>query len=231
MRSGQNIWTGLSSVVQRPVLRTANQQVSNDTRHRFHRRLIGIVLVLIGLFGSPSVGLAGPIIVETEDTGGSGGMGLSAQGSGSIEQVDGAPLGPQLTVNQRTAVRLFNEVFVQQKPDVCALLMTANAVNHTPAGDFEGPAGFEQYVAEVWSTYPDAAFAIDEGVVDGDLVTLNWTISGQASDGAGQVGGTATLRFEEHMITESWIEYADAAPAGQVEPNAAPETCPPCREP
>ncbi len=208
MRSGHHFRTGLANVVQHPVLRIANQQASHSTRYRFHRRLTCLVFVLFGLIGSPGIASAGPIIVETEDTGGGAGV--------------------LLTANQRVAARLFDEVFAQQQPDVCVLLMAANAVNHTPAGDFEGPAGFEAYAAGVWAAHPGATFTIDAGVANGDLVTLRWTISDQASDGAGQVGGTAILRFEQHMIAESWIEYGDAAPSAS---NVAPELCPPCREP
>ncbi len=109
--------------------------------------------------------------------------------------------------------------------------MTANAVNHTPAGDFDGPAGFEQYVAGIWNAYPDATFAIDDGVTDGDLVTLHWTIGGAQAEATGHLDGLAILRFEQDMIAESWIAYGNLAPAGQIEPNTAPEICPPCREP
>ncbi len=37
-------------------------------------------------------------------------------------------------------------------------------------------------------------------------------------------------RFEGDMIAKSWIEYADT-PVKRVDPNVAPEPCPPCREP
>ncbi|MEJ7902227.1 MAG: nuclear transport factor 2 family protein [Thermomicrobiales bacterium] len=211
MRPGLNLRTALSNVVEHSAVRTANQQASDYTRYRFHRRLICIVFVLTGLIGSPGLASAGPLIVETEDTGG---------GAGVVP-----------TANQRVAARLFDEVFAQRKPDVCVLLMAATAVNHTPAGDFEGPAGFEQYVAEVWAAYPEATFAIDAGVTDGDLVTLTWTIGGQQADATGHLNGLAILRFEQHMIAESWIEYGASAPGEQVEPNVAPEICPPCREP
>ncbi len=205
MRKGQSTWNAISNVVQHPVLRTANQQASGYTRYLFHRRLICIVFVLIGLIGSPGLASAGPLIVETEDTGG---------GAGVV-----------LTANQRVAARLFNEVFSQRKPDVCALLMAANAVNHTPMGDFHGPAGFEQYAAEVWKAYPGATFGTDAGVADGDLVTLHWTISDQLE-------GLAVLRFEQNMIAESWIEYGSIGTAEEVAVTpAAPEICPPCREP
>ncbi len=206
MRKARFFFGNRSNVVSRQAPRAGSRKPSDSTRYVFHRRLICIVFVLIGLIGSPGLASAGPIIVESEDAGGGGAM-------------------PPEVLYQLMAARLFDEVFLRQTPEVCALLMSATAVTHTPAGDFAGPAGFEQYVAEVWTTYPNASFAIDEGVTDGDLVTLHWTLGGQR---AAQLDGLAILRFEQNMIAESWIEYAEAAP---VAPNVAPELCPPCREP
>ncbi|MBA3377584.1 MAG: ester cyclase [Chloroflexia bacterium] len=206
MRREQPFWTGLSNVVQHRVMRTANMQASDYTRFVFHRRLICVMFILVGLIGSPGIASAGPVIVETVDTGG---------GAGVV-----------LTTNQRVAARLFDEVFSQQKPDVCVLLMAANAINHTPGGDVEGPAGFEQYAAEVWTAYPEATFVIDDGVTDGDLVTLRWSIGGEQ---AAPLEGLAILRFEQNMIAESWIQY-DGVEQAEVTP-AVPEICPPCREP
>lgn len=208
MREGSVFFSGRSNVMQRQTTRSGNGAPTSVFSRGFHRRLIWIVFVLIGLTGSPGLASAGPIIVETVDTGGAAGA--------------------LLTANQRVAARLFDEVFAQQQPDVCVLLMAANAVNHTPAGDFDGPAGFERYVAEVWTAYPDATFAIDDGVTDGDRVTLHWSLGGTPAD---QLEGLAILRFEQHMIAESWIAYSSATPAEPVEPNVAPELCPPCREP
>jgi len=208
MREGSVFFSGRSNVMQRQTTRSGNWAPTSVFSRGFHRRLICIVFVLIGLTGSPSLASAGPIIVETVDTGGAAGA--------------------LLTANQRVAARLFDEVFAQQQPDVCVLLMAANAITHTAAGDFAGPAGFEQYVAEVWTAYPEATFAIDAGVTDGDRVTLHWSLGGTPAD---QLEGLAILRFEQHMIAESWIAYSSATPTEPVEPNVAPELCPPCREP
>jgi len=208
MREGSVFFSGRSNVMQRQTTRSGNGAPTSVFSRGFHRRLICIVFVLIGLIGSPGFASAGPIIVETVDTGGGAGV--------------------LLTANQRVAARLFDEVFSQQQPDVCVLLMAANAITHTPAGDFAGPAGFEQYVAEVWTANPEATFAIDAGVTDGDRVTLHWSLGGTPAD---QLEGLAILRFEQDMIAESWIAYSSATPAEPVEPNVAPDLCPPCREP
>jgi predicted SnoaL-like aldol condensation-catalyzing enzyme len=195
---------------------TARRQASTSIRYLVHRRLVWIAFVLVGLIGAPGIASAAPPIVEAADTGGSGGA-TSAE-----------------TQNQQVAARLFDEVFSQQKPDVCVLLMSANAINHTPAGDFVGPAGFERYVAELWTAYPDATFAADDGHTGGGLVTMHWTLRGSETNGSGQLNGFAILRFEQNTIAESWFSYGGQAPAEseQVEVTpTAPEICPPCREP
>ncbi len=208
MRPGFTLHIGVWKRLLGPLLLPGDQIAAAHARRVFHRRLTCIVFVVVGLVGSPGLASAGPVIVETEDTGG---------GAGVV-----------LTANQRTADRLFDEVFTRQTPDVCALLMVANAVTHTPAGDFHGPTGFEQYVAGFWTDYPDAEFAIDAGIAHDDQVTLHWKITGEQTN---RLDGLAILRFEQGMIAESWIEYADTAPADRVDPNVAPELCPPCREP
>ena len=215
MRPGHNVSTGLSFVMRHSSQETVRGHASGSIRYLVHRRLVCIAFVLVGLIGAQGIASAAPPVVEAEDTGGSGGA-ISAE-----------------TQNQYVAARLFNEVFSQQKPDVCVLLMSANAINHTPAGDFEGPAGFEQYVAELWTAYPDATLAVGESIADGDRVTANWTLSGSQASDAGQVNGRATFRFEQNMIAESWIVYGsqELVSTGQDEVTPVPEICPPCREP
>lgn len=205
----QRSWTAHSKLVQHWMVQNANHMPVNHTNFLFRQHLMCLALVLIGLVGFFGTVAAGPIIVENEDSGGSGGVGL--------------------TTNQQVAARLFDEVFVQQQPGVCALLMTSSAVTHTPAGDFEGPDGFERYVAELWITYPNATFAVDEGVADGNLMTFRWSINGEQ---AIHLEGLTILRFEQSMITESWFDYDSAASTeqGMVTPGI-PEICPPCREP
>ncbi|MDQ3653464.1 MAG: ester cyclase, partial [Chloroflexota bacterium] len=179
MRKGIIIFSDRSHVMQRQIPRPGNGATNGLFSLGFLRALAMTMFILTGLIGSPGLASAGPIIVETEDTGGGAGV--------------------LLTANQRVAARLFDEVFSQRKPDVCVLLMAANAVNHTPVGDFDGPAGFEQYVAGVWNAYPDATVAIDDGVTDGDLVTLHWTIGGAQAEATGHLDGLAILRFEQDM--------------------------------
>ena len=166
MRPGHNVSTDLSFVMRHSSQETVRGHASGSIRYLVHRRLVCIAFVLVGLIGAPGIASAAPPVVEAEDTGGSGGA-ISAE-----------------TQNQYVAARLFNEVFSQQKPDVCVLLMSANAINHTPAGDFVGPAGFERYVAELWTAYPASAASSAVSVASTECVEPTGITTGQPVAGS-----------------------------------------------
>ena len=222
MRKGRNIGIYRSNVVQRQVMRHGKVAYFAHAKSRYHRWLTCFAFI-IGLAGAPGFALAGPpISAPTEDTG-------------------GGPTWPEDMINEQVAVRLFDEVFTQKKTGVSRQLMAANAINHTPTGDFEGPVGFELYVAEVWSAFPDATFVIDDGFTGDDLVTLRWSMTGRHLEAFGehaatgvpvQLEGLAILRFEQNMIAESWLQYDRLSLVEQIEaPPVAPENCPPCQTP
>jgi len=70
MRKARFFFGNRSNVVSRQAPRAGSRNPSDSTRYVFHRRLICIVFVIIGLIGSPGLASAGPIIVESEDAGG-----------------------------------------------------------------------------------------------------------------------------------------------------------------
>jgi predicted ester cyclase len=81
----------------------------------------------------------------------------------------------------------------------------AAAISPTPAGDFEGPAGFERCAAEAWRAFPDATFTIVEHGATNDQVWLRWTMTGRhldrfgdnpATGGNVRIEGLAMFRFE-----------------------------------
>jgi predicted ester cyclase len=119
--------------------------------------------------------------------------------------------------------------------------MTAEAVNHTAAGEFVGPEGFELFVADVWQAFPDAAFTIDATHADADMLTMRWTMAGHhqgnfmdhaATGTPVSLQGMAIFRFERGMIAETWIQYDRMSLLDQVtKPANSPVICPPCEEP
>lgn len=150
--------------------------------------------------------------------------------------------GGSVTAIQELAVdRLFNDVLSQETPEVCALLMATGAITHTPAGDFTGPTGFERYVIEAWSAFPDATFIIDDQASNGNQVAINWTLRGRHLESLGdqpatgalvQLQGLAIVLFEDAMITESWLQYDRLSLVDQIASSQdVPPICPPCELP
>jgi predicted ester cyclase len=185
--------------------------------------LLCIAILIVGLAGTTGTGFAGPAIVENADTG-------------------GGATWPAEMRNQQAVGRLFQEVFTEKKPDVCMQIMAANALNHTPDGVFEGPDGFERFVATVWDAFPTASFAIDDMHEVNEMVTIRWSMAGThlgdfqglAATGAPIVlEGIALFSFDEHKISASWIQYDRLSLTGQIgsyDP-IVPVICPPCETP
>jgi predicted ester cyclase len=177
------------------------------------------LVMIVALMGLPGNAAAAPLRAPMEDDGGS------------------TILPPDLG-NQQVAFRLFADVLAGKQYEVCPLLMAATAITHTPAGNFEGPAGFEKHAADAWGAFPDATFVIDESIPGADLVTLRWTMTGRHLDafggwsatGAGvRLEGVAILRFEGGMIAETWLQYDRMALVEQMEQSSVmPDVCPPC---
>jgi predicted ester cyclase len=185
---------------------------------RHQRWLIGLAFIM-GLAGMPEIVSATPLHIPMEEDGG------------------GDVLPPGLG-NEHVAIQLFGDVFSRRLPHVCPLLMAASAITHTPAGNFEGPDGFERYVAEAWSAFPQATFVIADSIAGTDLVTLRWTMTGRHLEAFGEqpatgaevkLEGLAILRFEGGMIAETWLQYDRMALVEQIEDvPVVPEVCPPC---
>jgi predicted ester cyclase len=210
---------------QHQMARSSFTQLSASGERR-HRWLVHLVIV-IGLVGVHATAMAGPVQVPAEDDGGGGSLTLGGQ-------------------HGQATIRLFAAVLSDKVPGVCSLLMAADAVSHTPAGDFTGPDEFERYVAEAWGAYPDATFSIDAQVSNRDQVTVRWTMTGRHLEAFGdlpvtgadiRLEGIAILRFEGGMIAESWLQYDRMALAEQVEAAQAEQAaadreardiCPPC---
>jgi predicted ester cyclase len=219
MRQGPSVKSGSSNVVPQ---HTGTASIAHGRkRGPFTQLLVGLA-VLIGLAGTPGLVSANPLLVENNETGGNGGVSTALD-------------------NRNVALRLFDEVFSQRKVDVCKTLMTVGAVNHTSAGEFVGPAGFELFVADVWEAFPDAAFTIDAAHTEGDVLTMRWTMNGShqgtfmdraATGNPVHLQGIAIFRFEHGMIAESWIQYDRLSLLDQVtQPADVPGICPPCEEP
>jgi predicted ester cyclase len=182
--------------------------------------LLGTLTLLLGLVALASPASAGPVLLPNADDGGSG---SAASGQ------------------NRTVVRLFDEVFTQQNGEVCAELMTAGAQHQTPAGQFEGPDGFNAFAGIIWTAFPDAMFVVDEVSEADGTVAVRWSMTGthlgQLDDQAASgnrvaLHGLAYFLFDGDRITASWIEYDRLGLANQIaaDPAELPPFCTDCHE-
>jgi len=190
--------------------------------HRPHRwslpvtslRLLALALIL-GLL-APAAS-ATPALIPNADDGGSG----------------SATSGPHRTVG-----RLFDEVFTGQKGEVCTELMTANAIHHTPAGQFNGPDGFNAFAATIWTAFPDAVFVVDEVSENGTSVAVRWSMTGihsgpldnvAASGRQVSLQGLALFHFDGDRIASTWMQYDRLGLLEQLT-QQPPAICADCRE-
>ena len=211
-------------VTMAPQLITPNAASPAGT-HRAHRwsfpvhlSLLWTLTLLLGLVALASPAAAGPVLLPNADDGGSG---SAASGQ------------------NRTITRLFDEVFTQQNGEVCAELMTAGAQHQTPAGQFEGPDGFNAFAGTIWTAFPDAIFVVDEVSEADGTVAIRWSMTGThlgqlddqpASGNRVALQGLAYFSFDGDRIAASWIEYDRLGLVDQITAPSGPATCSRCQE-
>ncbi len=165
---------------------------------------------------------------------------ITASAEVLVPNADDGGSGSALSGPHQTVSRLFNEVFTQQKGEVCAELMIAGAQHETPAGQFEGPDGFNAFAGIIWTAFPDAAFTMDAVSEADGTIAVRWSMMGThlgPLDGHAASGNRVTLQglayfsFDSDRIAATWISYDRLGLVTQVEtPPALPPTCTKCAE-
>lgn len=113
--------------------------------------------------------------------------------------------------------RLFDGVWNDADPAVADDLVHPEFVMHdrdVPEG-LDGPDAYRWLADATRAIFPDAAFAIEDVLVDGERVAVRWTMTGtHEGEGLGvePTGREVTLsaievdRFEDGMVAETWVE-------------------------
>ncbi len=165
----------------------------------------------------------------------------SSAAQGFVPNADtGGPVGGPIRPSYQTVSRLFAEVFTGQHGEVCTELMTGDALHQTPAGQFQGPEGFNAFIGTMWTAFPDAVFVMDAVSENGRQITVRWSMTGThlgVLDGHAASGreialhGLALFDVEVDKISGSWIEYDRLSLIEQItSPASASVTCPECHE-
>ena len=87
------------------------------------------------------------------------------------------PGSPVRLSNSALTSRLFDAVFNDGDVDAASALVSDQARIHTPYGEFTGPEGLQDYLRIIRNAYPDASFAVSSIDVQGDTVTVRWTMT------------------------------------------------------
>ena len=128
--------------------------------------------------------------------------------------------------NKALVRRWIEEVLTGGNLELVEDIFARNYVLHDPSfpRDVHGPEGVRRYVTAYRSAFPDARFAVEEQVAEGDTVVSRWTAQGTHRGdflGIAPTGEEVTVtgiefdRVAGGRIEEAWVGYhpfAGAAP-------------------
>jgi steroid delta-isomerase-like uncharacterized protein len=77
--------------------------------------------------------------------------------------------------NKMLARRLFEEVWNGKNLAVLDELVAPNFVFHNSVQTLYGPEGFKQFATTYHNAFPQAYFAIEDVIAEGDTVALRWS--------------------------------------------------------
>lgn len=146
--------------------------------------------------------------------------GISAQ-----PVVESEPENRQQLENIGLAYHLIDAVFNGRDPSVTATLVAEGAVIHTSSGEFTGPEGLLEYVANIRNVYPDAYFAITSISVTNDSAIIEWKLtaprarentSGRIDLLPVELTGVFTVEVGSGQVTHMSIISEDLIVAGPV---------------
>lgn len=115
--------------------------------------------------------------------------------------------------NKVLARRVFDEIWSKGKLDLADELLTPDFVGH-PIGlrePFKGPEGAKEFIGSLREGFPDASFAIEEMIAEGDVVATRWVMTGthdgefmgiDPTERRVRIDGMTFLRFEQGKVVE-----------------------------
>jgi len=119
--------------------------------------------------------------------------------------------------NRAIAQRFVDEVWNEGNFDTVDELVDDDYYHQSSQiPDFDGPERLKELVSELHAAFPDAHFAIEEVVSEGDTVVHRWTFRGthegpwfgiQPTGAEVEVRGTATHHFKNGRIVEHLTDW------------------------
>ena len=122
--------------------------------------------------------------------------------------------------------RAFNEVVNGRNLDLLSQLCTDGYVYHGPGGvDLRGVDELREMIGGYLAAFPDLHMAVEQVVVEGDLISTRWRVTG-THDGpldniepTGKkidISGQVIMRFEGSKIAEEWESFDEMAMLQQI---------------
>jgi steroid delta-isomerase-like uncharacterized protein len=116
------------------------------------------------------------------------------------------------------ALRWFEEVWNQRRPEVIHEMMALDCQAHLEGRELTGPAEFEQVYHEMLAAFPDMYVTVEEVVVERDNAVARWRCQathqgGDLIPGGGRpvvYSGITWFKFREGKIVEGWDRWNQA---------------------
>jgi predicted ester cyclase len=117
--------------------------------------------------------------------------------------------------NKKLLRRFYKEVYVDWKMALVEDVVSPRFTSHDwPEGGPIGPQGFRNFYSAIRSALPDARYAVDDMVAEGDRVVVRWRLLGTHEGdfrGIAPTGraivleGIAIYRVEGGKLMERWV--------------------------
>lgn len=109
-----------------------------------------------------------------------------------------------MTGNRDLARRALERVCSGAALDAPALYYSPSFVDHVNGRDYHGLQGAEESVASYRRVIRDMSIRVEQQVVENDVVTSRFTVSGAIYGRRVEFGGITISRFENGRIVEDW---------------------------
>ena len=122
--------------------------------------------------------------------------------------------------------RAFNEVVNGRNLDLLSQLCTEDYVYHGPGGvDLRGVGELREMMEGYFTAFPDLHMAVEQRVVEGDLISTRWRATGthdgplddiEPTGKKVDISGQVIMRFEGSKIAEEWESFDEVAMLQQI---------------
>jgi steroid delta-isomerase-like uncharacterized protein len=122
--------------------------------------------------------------------------------------------------NKALVERFYQEIFSQGRLELAAELFANDYVNHdtgAPSGGWpHGPEGIHTLVGAYRTALPDAQFAIEDQIAEGDRVVTRWSARGTNTGSlmgmpptgrSVAITGISIERIAGGKIAETWVNF------------------------